>query len=463
MSKAPPTGKLARSMVAGVAAARVGAEQVRHRLRAEPTRTEQQGEHEAEIGRLLFETLSQLRGTALKASQVLSMYTGLLPEGVRAQLARATHQAVPLNRALVSRAFRQAFGQEPQTMFASFEHEAMAAASLGQVHRAQLKDGTQVAVKIQYPGMAQSIQTDLQLLRGSLRLLKQTMGPAQRALPRQALIDQVLEEIRNQLDQELDYVHEAQQQAWFASHTARPGIVIAQPLTPYSCKTVLTQLLLPGVHLDAWLYSQPAQAARDRAAQNLLDWFMDCAFVHQRIHADLHPGNFLFSAEGVVAVLDFGCTRTLSPAFNQGLANSWVSWMRHGPRCTEALLTNYRAMGLLDPAVTVDEFTRRVMPQIGPVLAWATQALQGESFDFAHKTPLPSPTHGADGGEGGEGGAGGAAASLMAHLPPEMLSFDRAWFGLMHLLTRLRARVDTRAARALLEAQAQVPQPALHN
>jgi predicted unusual protein kinase regulating ubiquinone biosynthesis (AarF/ABC1/UbiB family) len=449
--KAPPTGRLGRSMVAGVAAARVGAQQVRHRWRSEPARSAQQGEHEAQIGRLLFEALSQLRGTALKASQVLSMYAGLLPEGVRAQLARATHQAVPLNRALVSRAFRQAFGQEPQTMFANFESDAMAAASLGQVHRARLKDGMEVAVKIQYPGMAQTIQTDLALLRSSLPLLQQAVGGGKLALPNDSLIDQVFTQIRSQLEEELDYVHEAEQQAWFATHTARPGIVIAQPLPQFSCKTVLTQPLLPGLHIDAWLQSQPPQAERDRAAQNLLDWFMACVFVHRRIHADLHPGNFLFSAQGVVAVLDFGCTRTLSAAFNQGLANAWVGWMRKGPHCNEALLNTYRAMGLLDSSVPADEFTRRVMPQIGPVLSWATQALQAESFDFAHKSPLPSPTQAAD---------GGGAASLMAHVPPEMLSFDRAWYGLMHLLTRLRARVDTRAARALLQAQAQAPQAA---
>jgi predicted unusual protein kinase regulating ubiquinone biosynthesis (AarF/ABC1/UbiB family) len=445
LTKAPRTSRIGRSMVAGVAAARVSAKQVRHRLRTEPSRSEQQDEHEAQIGRLLFDALSQLRGTALKASQVLSMYTGLLPEGVRAQLARATNQAVPLNRALISRAFRQAFKQEPQAMFASFEADAMAAASLGQVHRARLADGTEVAVKIQYPGMAQTIQTDLQLLRSSLRLLQQTMGPNKLALPSDTLVDQVLDEIRSQLEDELDYVHEAEQQAWFAEHTATPGIVIAQPLPKYSCTTVLTQPLMPGVHIDAWLLSQPSQADRDRAGQNLFDWFITCAFVHRRIHADLHPGNFLFNAEGVVAVLDFGCTHTLSPGFNQGLAKSWVSWWRHGPQSAEALLAVYVDMGLVDTQLSLDEFSQRVIPQIGPVLDWATQALRGEVFDFADKTPMPSPAKTLD---------GGAATSLMAHVPPEMLSFDRAWFGLMHVLTRLRARVNTRAAHALIEREA---------
>ena len=445
-AKAPRTSRLGRSMVAGVTAARVGASQVRHRLRADASRSAQQGEHEAEIGRLLFEALSQLRGTALKASQMLSMYTGLLPEGVRRQLARATHQAVPLNRALVSRAFRQAFGQEPQAMFARFEPDALAAASLGQVHRARLHDGTDVAVKIQYPGIAQTIESDLQLLRSGLRLLQQSMGRAELALPRDELVEQVLQEVRSQLEHELDYLHEAEQQAWFADHTVQPGIVIGRPLARFSCKTVLTQPLMAGVHLDAWLHSQPSQADRDRAAQRLFDWFIACAFVHRRIHADLHPGNFLFGPEGVVAVLDFGCTCALSPQFNQGLAKSWRCWLRQGPQGAQTLLAAYQALGLVDTRLSQHEFERSVMPHIGPLLAWATQALQEASFDFARKSPFPSPSNRTD---------GGAAASRMARVPPEMLSFDRAWYGLMHVLTQLRARVDTRAARALIEALAE--------
>jgi len=174
---------------------------------------------------------------------------------------------------------------------------------------------------------------------------------------------------------------------------------------------------------------------------------MACAFVHRRIHADLHPGNFLFNADGVVAVLDFGCTRVLSPAFNQGLAKSWASWSLPWPASAKALLAVYRVMGLVDTRVSPDEFERCVIPQIGPVLAWATQALQGGSFDFTHKTPFPSPSQSAD---------GGAAARMMVCVPLEMLSFDRAWYGLMHVLTRLRARVDTRAGRALIEREAQL-------
>jgi predicted unusual protein kinase regulating ubiquinone biosynthesis (AarF/ABC1/UbiB family) len=433
-------------MVAGVTAARVGARQVRHSLRAEPQRAAQQAEHEAAIGRLLFNALSQLRGTALKASQILGMYTDLLPEGVRTQLARATHQALPLNRALVSRAFRQAFGREPQALFARFEPDATAAASLGQVHRATLDDGTEVAVKIQYPGIAQTIDTDLRLLRSSLRMILPSAASWGAAVPGDLAIESILAEIRGQLDLELDYRHEAQVQSWFAEHTGLPGIVVAPPVLPLTCQTVLTQPWLRGEHLDAWLRTHPSQTQRNGAGQLLFDWFTRCAFLHRRIHADFHPGNLLFADDGTVGVLDFGCTRALSPVFTRGLARSWLIWLQQPAMARQALLDTYRTWDAVAPWVTADDMTNCVLPTIGPVLDWATQPMKAPRFDFAEKTPFPRPRRARDTGDEARG-----HASWMVTVPPEMMSFDRAWFGMMHLLTRLGARVDTGAARALIE------------
>ena len=107
-AEAPRTGKLARSAITGLAAARIGMAELSHRTRKRSAQA--QAEHEAALGRILFGALGQLRGSALKVSQLLSMHPGLLPDGVRSELARAHHQAPPLNRALVGRVFRQTFG-----------------------------------------------------------------------------------------------------------------------------------------------------------------------------------------------------------------------------------------------------------------------------------------------------------------------------------------------------------------
>jgi predicted unusual protein kinase regulating ubiquinone biosynthesis (AarF/ABC1/UbiB family) len=439
--KAPRTSRLARSVIAGATAARVGVKQARHRMRANPS-PQATAAHEHEIGGLIFSALTQLRGTALKAAQVLSMDANLLPPGVRAQLARATHQALPLNRALVSRAFRQAFGCEPQALYAQFEPEAFAAASLGQVHRARLADGTEVAVKVQYPGIAETIASDLRLLRASLSAI----GRDRLGLPSDAVVDAVLDDIRRQLALELDYRHEAGQQAWFAEHAAHPDVGIARVIPELTCTTVLTQHFMPGRHVDAWLALQPTQGRRDRAGQALFDAFLRSAFVHRRIHADLHPGNVLFDDDGRVVLLDFGSTCELGAGFLRGLARSWWTWLQHGAQGAEALLAIYRELGIAASDLSVSEFERLLLPQVGAVLAWATQPFTREHFDFAGKSPMPAP----DFGDRSQR----AVSSFMTHVPPEMISFDRAWLGLMHLLSRLQCRVDVREARALLEEAA---------
>lgn len=427
-------------MLVGTTAARVGAKAVRHKLSASPSK-EAKDQHEAEVGKLIFAAVTQLRGTALKAAQMLSMDAGVLPEGIRAQLARASHQALPLNRALVSRAFRQAFGREPQSLYAQFDTEAFAAASLGQVHRARLDDGTEVAVKVQYPGIAETIDSDLRLLRSMLR----TIGRQRLGLPRDEIIDKLLDEVRRQLAEEVDYLHEAEQQAWFAEHARHPDIVMPQVVPALTCKTVLTQRSLQGLHLDESLRQNPLQSTRDRQAQAIFDWFIDCAFVRRRIHADMHLGNLLFLADGRIGVLDFGCTRGLSGPFVAGLARSWLTWLRRGAAGAFELLANYRELGVAGLGLGLKDFEQRVVPEIAPVLEWATQPFAAERFAFADKTPFPTPSLERRSNH---------SASFIAGLPPELLSFDRAWFGLMHLLTRLQGRVDTRAALGKLEAAA---------
>lgn len=169
VSELPSTGRLSRSAIAGMAVARAGLAHLGHKAQSLTRDAKQQAQartgHEAELGRILFSALNQLKGTALKASQLMSMELGFLPEGMRQELARAHYQVTPLNRALVVKVIRQEFGQDSHVLFQHFEPQAFAAASLGQVHAARLLDGEAVAVKLQYPGMAASIGSDMRMLR----------------------------------------------------------------------------------------------------------------------------------------------------------------------------------------------------------------------------------------------------------------------------------------------------------
>ncbi len=428
-ANAPRTGRLARGAITGLAAARIGMAQLGHRVR---TPSEQaQADHEAALGRILFGALGQLRGSALKVSQLLSMHPHLLPEGVRRELARAQHQAPPLNRALVGRVFRQAFGQEPEALFTHFEPTAFAAASLGQVHRAQLAGHGAVAVKVQYPGIAATITSDMQLLRTALRALAHTDLP----LPADAVVASVMSEIEATLLREVDYLQEAEQMQWFAQQAARPGVVMARPILSHTRATVLTQQHLPGQHLQAWLATQPTQAQRDQAGQNLWDWFMHCLFVLGRVHADPHPGNFLFMADGSVGVLDFGCTRSLSSRFLQNVAQAWSALLlpTTTPQRDALVLQAYQDLGLVRADLPLETYTHEVAPALADMQAWQVEPLTQAVFDFGRKTPPPLT-------------AAKHQRMLGLHLeqvPGEMPAFERTWMGLMHLLSALAARVDT--------------------
>jgi predicted unusual protein kinase regulating ubiquinone biosynthesis (AarF/ABC1/UbiB family) len=437
-AEAPRTGKLARSAITGLAAARIGMAELGHRTRKRSAQA--QAEHEAALGRILFGALGQLRGSALKVSQLLSMHPQLLPEGVRRELARAHHQAPPLNRALVGRVFRQAFGQEPEALFEHFEPTAFAAASLGQVHRAQLASHGTVAVKVQYPGIAATIASDMQLMRAALRALAHTDLP----LPTDTVMDGVMAEIEATLLREVDYLQEAEQLQWFAEHAAQPGVVMAQPILSHTRAQVLTQQFVPGQPLQAWLATQPTQAQRDQAGQHLWDWFMHCLFVLGRVHADPHPGNFLFAPDGTVGVLDFGCTRSLSEGFRTQVTQAWSALLRPAddPQRHALVLQAYQALGLAGADVSLPTYRSDLAPALAVMQAWQIEPFTQAVFDFDTKIPPPL-TPPAD------------QRMLGRHLqqvPSEMPAFERMWMGLMHLLTQLGARVHTRGAHWLAPA-----------
>ncbi|RZJ10461.1 MAG: AarF/ABC1/UbiB kinase family protein [Acidovorax sp.] len=432
---APRTGRLARGTITGLAAARIGMAQLGHRVRTPSAQA--QADHEAALGRILFGALGQLRGSALKVSQLLSMHPGLLPDGVRQELARAHHQAPPLNRALVGRVFRQAFGQEPEALFDQFDPTAFAAASLGQVHRAQLTGHGTVAVKVQYPGIAATIASDMQLMRTALRALAHTDMP----LPANTVVDSVMTEIEATLLREVDYLQEAEQLQWFAQHAALPGVVLAQPILSHTRAQVLTQQFLPGQHLQAWLATQPTQQQRDLAGQHLWDWFMHCIFVLGRVHADPHPGNFLFAPDGTVGVLDFGCTRSLSAGFLAQVTQAWSALLRAptDPQRDALVLQAYQALGLVNAGLTVPDYTAELAPALADMQAWQMEPFTQAVFDFGAKTPPPITA----------GRHQRVLGEHLAQVPGEMPAFERMWMGLMHLLTGLGARVHTRCPALL--------------
>jgi aarF domain-containing kinase len=214
-------------------------------------------------------------------------------------LDRLYFDAPPMHWSLLREMVRNELGDDPENVFASFERRAFAAASFGQVHQARLSTGEEVAIKIQYPGIARAVRADFGNL--SLCLLPGRLGKEWEHTQR------VLDDLRMRVEQETDYQAEARFLA-----RVRPlfhdedGIVVPRVYSQYSTARVLTMERLEGVHLDQYLANNPPQEQRDEFARKILRALYRIAYAGRLLYADLHPGNFLFMDDGRLGVIDFG-------------------------------------------------------------------------------------------------------------------------------------------------------------
>lgn len=373
MSDSIPTGKLKRASVAGLTAARIGIKQLGH-LSKRPflsiekveVQKKQLDDSNAEA---LFETLTHLRGTALKVAQMLSMETDLLPKRYRQELSKSYHQVPPLNRALIRKVVKQELGDNPEKIFTSFDSQAFAAASLGQVHAATSSDQQKLAIKVQYPGIGDTIHSDIQLV-------KQLTEP----LPGSEVVQRVLEEIEARMQEETNYHLEAENIRWFDQHLKMDQVVLPAVFDNWSSKHLLCMQHLDGLHLKQWLQTNPTQAQRNHFAQIIYDLYIRSVFELHRLHADPNPGNYLFRDDCSLGLIDFGCIKQLTPEFTNNLSTLYKSIVHQD---FETLLNTYREMEMLksssDNSIS-NEYFETVMKPFGQ---WVSKPFRQKSFDFS--------------------------------------------------------------------------------
>ena len=250
--------------------------------------------------------LGQMRGVIMKAGQMASVLAEGLPEDARAALATLQSDAPPMAPSLVDQVVRAELGAAPERCFLDWQAVPVAAASIGQVHRAVTHDGVSVAVKVQYPGAADAITADLDNADALYRLVSMF---ALKGLDTRALV----QELRERIGDELDYRREADHQRWFAAAFAdHPALRVPQVIDRWSTAKVLTSQWVDGWTLEQ-LRAEGSAAARQRAAEAV--WRFAQHSLHRlgRFNGDPHPGNFRFAPDGTVTCLDFGMVKTYSP------------------------------------------------------------------------------------------------------------------------------------------------------
>ncbi len=254
----------------------------------------------------IYATLSNLKGSALKVAQMLSMDRGLLPKAYSDKFAMSQYSAPPLSGPLVINTFVKTLGKTPAQLYDKFELSAANAASIGQVHHAW-KDGKKLAVKIQYPGVANSVQTDLRIVKPfAARLVGLNKVD----------MDTYFEEIETRLLEETDYKLELDRSIELSELcTHIPNLVFPKYYRQLSSEKVITMDWLDGKHLKEFLEDQPSQEIRNKIGQAMWDFYQFQVHQLKKVHADPHPGNFLMRPDGTLGIFDFGCIKEIPEDF----------------------------------------------------------------------------------------------------------------------------------------------------
>lgn len=254
----------------------------------------------------IYKSLSELKGSALKVAQMLSMDKNILPQSYTDRFSQSQYNAPPLSGPLIVRTFTKNFGKAPDQIFDKFDLVSKNAASIGQVHRAELGK-KKLAVKIQYPGVADSISSDLKMVKPfAFRLL----GMSEKDL------NIYMKEVEERLLEETDYELEVRRSIEFSQACSTLNHVVFPTYYPeLSSKRIITMDWIEGLHLKEFLDTEPSQEIRNQIGQALWDFYNYQQHHLRAVHADPHPGNFLITPDMKLCAIDFGCIKELPDDF----------------------------------------------------------------------------------------------------------------------------------------------------
>ena len=342
-----------------------------------------------------FEALGELKGVALKIGQMVSFMDGALPAAYRDVYQKALEglqaDAPALDYEAIAPVIAEELGAPAEDCFESFDPAPFAAASIGQVHRATLPGGQPVAVKIQYPGIDKAMAADLNNAALMQRLMTPFLATMGAGRGTRRYMRAIMDEIRTKLMEELDYEREALMQQRFAELLADdPDVIVPQVFPEYSGRRVLTSEFISGRTLQE-VCDTVDQTTKNRLGTILTRTMLRCLHEFRLFNADPHPGNYLFTADGRVCLLDFGCVKEVPVEMAssiEGYVSTAIAATRHeDPELWERFdreITAALCLEDVDPLVfeLYREFLLYVMrPALTEGLFTFTRDYAGESID----------------------------------------------------------------------------------
>jgi predicted unusual protein kinase regulating ubiquinone biosynthesis (AarF/ABC1/UbiB family) len=368
------------------------------------------------IALALSEHLGRLKGLAMKLGQMLSYMDATLPPGARRILAQLQDSSTPMSERVIDEVLRRELGRERAAVFAEWDPTPIGVASIGQVHRARLRDGTEVAVKVQYPEIAKAFEADFSAIRGVGAMIA-ALVPGNDAAG-------IIDEVRARLAEECDYEHERKNiDAFRALFPDDPHVFIPRAIPEVSTGRVLVTEFVRGQRFAAFR-DAATQAQKDAAGAAIYRAVYHAAWGHGVFNADPHPGNYLFvptSSGGVrVALLDFGCVKRWSKA-SLDLQRTFANVALGGS--LEAFRDVCRAAGVVRREEGLDFATYRET-----FFALMRPILFDEPFTFSN-----------DFLRWMNGEVLEKSDFLRLRLPPDLTMVNRVWWGLYNILADLGA------------------------
>ncbi|MFT4849521.1 MAG: putative unusual protein kinase regulating ubiquinone biosynthesis (AarF/ABC1/UbiB family) [Sediminicola sp.] len=373
----------------------------------------------------IYDGLKSLKGSALKVAQMLSMEKNIMPKAYVDKFSLAQFQVPPLSAPLVRKTFKRYFGDTPESIYDTFDSSSIAAASIGQVHKAS-KNGKALAVKIQYPGVADSISSDLALVRPVAMKMFNLKGKDS---------DKFFKEVEGKLLEETDYVLEVAQSKEITEACAKiSNLVFPKYYEELSGNRIITMDWMTGIHLSEFTKKNTDVDDANKIGQALWDFYMFQMHVLRRVHADPHPGNFLVDADTNLIAIDFGCVKEVPEEFYVPYFEIANPKNLDNP---ELFLEKMYALEILKATDTPEEI-KFFTELFHEMLSLFTRPFHGEAFDFSDSKFF---------GEIASLGEKFAKNTELRKMngnrgSKHFLYINRTFFGLYNLLNDLGASVD---------------------
>ncbi|OXA77323.1 ABC1 family protein [Flavobacterium aquidurense] len=368
-----PTSKIERAGKLVQTGAKIGVNYVKHyaeKMVNPDLSRDKLNENNAED---IYDGLKSLKGSALKVAQMLSMDKNFLPQAYVEKFSLSQFSVPPLSAPLVLKTFKTNFGKTPYEIFDEFNANSVNAASIGQVHLAK-KNDKKLAVKIQYPGVANSISSDLALVKPIAIRMFNLQGKDS---------DKYFKEVEDKLIEETNYLLELKQsQEVVAACNKIENIIFPNYYPEFSSEKIITMDWMTGIHLSEFTAKNTDQEVGDKLGQALWDFYMYQIHVLKKVHADPHPGNFLVNDQNQLIALDFGCMKQIPEDFYVPyfeLINKNV--------ITDPVLFNQKLFELeiLRPDDTPSEIAY-FTEMFHDLLSLFTKPFKDETFDFADES-----------------------------------------------------------------------------